>query len=224
MNARAKLILFWGLRLERPVAFHAYSGNEKQKVEMGPRTSWARVAETLDALDPERIDALNPNGNIIRSCKPDELEGEAEDAAEDSEGEGAAEASPVVAFDAETARLKLVIDAVNHAHDSAQEKVGLRNGEVFDRMIDLFETVKALVVDQSKVLNHQNSTIQKMQEEQLRDALERAQKGESGDSWLDDIVRPFADAMRQPAGGDDEPEPDDEPAAETPPAPNGKGH
>lgn len=215
MNARAKLIRFWAMAQERPVAFFAYVGNEKQKVEMGPRTTWARVAQTLDAMDPERIDALNSNGNVIRSCKPDEL-GDGDD---DDDGEGEAQpeaAAPLAVVDAETARLQLVIAAVNHAHDSAQEKVGLRNGEVFDRMIDLFDTIKTLVIDQSKVVTTQNSTIQKLQEEQVRQALERAAAGESGDGWLDKLIQPFIERLGDIDGGEAEPEAE-------PPAPNGKG-
>jgi hypothetical protein len=169
-------------------------------------------------MEADRIDALSVNGNIIRSCKPAELD--TPDGEETDDEEADDEPKPAVVVDAETARLQMVINAINHAHDSAQEKVGLRNGEVFDRMIDLFETVKALVIDQSKVVTSQNATIGKLQEEQVRAALERAAAGEGGDTWLDNLIKPFVEQMAGGAGGADEP-PDDEPAETS--APTGKG-
>jgi len=222
MNQRAKLIRFWAMRHERPVAFHAFTGNEKQKVEMGPRVSWARVAETLDALDPERIDALNANGNIIRSCKPDEL-GPEDDGEESEDGEQPA-APAIVATDGETARFQMFAGLLSAAYKDAQSQVGLRNDAVFNRMIDLFETLAQQSKDQAHALNVQQSTITKLYEQQIKDAFERAQNGGGGSgepSWIDDLVRPFVEAMQNQGGGAAD-EPDDEPAAPAA-APNGKG-
>ncbi len=221
MNAQAKLIRFWAMRHPRPASFLVYSGNEKSTVELGPRISWARVAESLDAMEPDRIDALSVNGNVIRSCKPAELDQDEDTEAEDDEERSADALKPIAAFDGETARFQMYSQQIAAAYKDAQAQVGLRNDAVFNRMIDLFETLAQQSKDQSHALNVQQATITKLYEQQIKDAFERAQTGGgSGESsWIDDLVRPLVEAMQNQAGGADEPD-EPEPA---PAATNGKG-
>jgi len=217
MNHAAKLIRFWAMRHPRPSKFRVFAGSEQSIVEVGPRVSWARLAETLEAMEPDRLDALNSADNVIRSCKPPELD-DADERDPDEDDPERPQVAPIVPDDPETRRFALFAQLLSKAYEDAQSKVGLRNGEVFDRMIDLFETLGQQAKDQQHALESQNKTIHALYEEQIKQAFERAQSGaEGGGGWVDDLIRPFVEAMREGQAG----APDDEPAATS--APNGKG-
>lgn len=235
MNQQAKRIRFWAMRNPKPHKFRVHTGNEKQIVEIvGPRTSWARIAETLEAFEADLIEALTSDDRVIRACKPNELDADASDdnadADPDADGDdNSARAVPAL-LDPETLRFNEFARHISNAYREAQTQVGLRNEAAFNRMIDLFETLAQQSKDQAHALNVQQATITKLYEQQIKDAFARAQTGEGGGEgggWIDDLVRPFVQAMQRADGGNagddggDDGAPDDEAA---PAAPNGKGH
>ena len=220
----AERIRFWAMRHPRPASFRVHSGaaDKPSLVELGPRVTWARVSETLAAMDPEMIEALAVNGSVIRACKPlelgdtvtDEPSTTAPTAAADYSGGGAA-------FDAETARFNQFSTLLSKAYTDAQAQVGLRNGAVFDRMIDLFETLAQQSKDQAAAIDTQQKTISKLYEQQIKDAFARANKAADADaepSLIDQLAETF---LKHAGGGHVEPDPEDEAAPVG--ATNGKG-
>ena len=75
------------MRVPRPVKIRITVGKDISEMEIGQRVSWARVAESLFALDAELLQALDEKGNLLRACKPQEP-GELDDDDSDDDAGG----------------------------------------------------------------------------------------------------------------------------------------
>ena len=67
-----KSLRYWCMRVPRPGKIRITVGKDISEMEIGQRVSWARVAESLFALDAELLQALDEKGNLLRACKPQE--------------------------------------------------------------------------------------------------------------------------------------------------------
>ena len=117
---------------------------------------------------------------------------------------------------------------LSQAYKDAQSQVGLRNGAVFDRMIDLFETLAQQSKDQAHALDVQQKTISKLYEEQLKQAFKRAGEQGTGSAEggiVEELISAFMQGTKGATVDADAEEIDDaeEPPAAAPAAPNGKG-
>ena len=202
------------MRNPRPTKIRITVGQDVSEMEIGQRVSWARVAESLFALDAELLQALDAKGNLVRACKPQEP-GEL-DEEDDELGGGASTlaSSPVVAVDAETQRWVLFAQLLSSGYKDAQAQAGLRTEVAFNRMIDLFEAVAASNEAKERALDSNRKTIDKLQSEALKQALQRASA--AGDDerggLVDQIIERFMGGVNFAEGETETP----------PPAPNGK--
>jgi hypothetical protein len=129
-----KQIRTWLMANPRPVSIRVKpaDGSETRIVDVSPGVTWSALADSVHALDPELLEALDGEGKISRVARPEEEpdEGEAETT---EQTQVAANVSAAVAnADAETQRLlvfgQLLAQAYRHSTDVA-----------FERMVALFE-------------------------------------------------------------------------------------
>jgi hypothetical protein len=108
-----KAIRYWLMRRPRPTFVRCVVGKEVSEMQFDARTSFARTAESLDAMDADRLEALDPNRVLIRACKPSEMD-EPEEAP--PEEEAPPPPASAVATDPETARFVLVANLISEAY------------------------------------------------------------------------------------------------------------
>ena len=204
MSPLAQSIRFWLMRRPRPVKVRLHVGKELSEIETGAGVSWARVAETVDSMDATKVEALDEKGTLIRACKPDEL-------AEPDEAEPDAAPAPVVAFDAETERMKLFATLLSNAYKEANQNAQLRSDMAFNTL--------AGIVDRMVRRDEANSrAIERIRDGLLREAEDRyasAPEGQAAEGMLGQVVGAFLGGAAQGQAKVDAPN-----GAPT----NGKGH
>jgi len=166
-----KEIRGWLLCQPRPAALRIVNDDQApHTLEIKPGQSWAQTADSVHALRPELIEALDDGGKIIRAIRPGDVESD-----EEVEPEGI----PMLANDPESARLmmfaRLLADAYKHSTDVA-----------FARLADLFEAVTSRAATLERTLDGLNRMM-------LRQAQEAAAEGgsEEGDSFEAMMMKAF---------------------------------
>jgi hypothetical protein len=157
------------------------SGDDTHLLEIGTM-KFAAVAISIDALDPEKIEALDPNGKLLRAIKPEQL---AEPSDEDESTPAAVAKSDAKQLEREMAMLvkfgELLADAYKHSTSVA-----------FGKMVELFDATARRGESLEKSLQ---ST-----ERLLRRAYEEGASGEKGEpSLLESMLTAFANGQAQHA-------------------------
>jgi hypothetical protein len=139
-------------------------GAAPQVLEIQPGMTFAAVAKTIVALDPEHVEALDKDGQLIRVY-----------AAEDEEGdEPEEEAGYEVPTDGESQRFiivaKLLGDAYKHSNQVA-----------FDKLGELFQAVVAREQAQAR-------SLEAMQKLLMKQALEAAAEGDAPEGSFEQMM------------------------------------
>lgn len=129
-NARMRAIRNWLLQQPRPHCVRVITGDEDHSIEVGHQ-KWAAIATSVDALEPDKIEALDEKGKLLRACKAEQLD-VAEDETDDSSTSDKKEAKKaerdqlaVIAAQTEMMRefARLLADAYKHSTSVAFEKL-----------------------------------------------------------------------------------------------------
>lgn len=192
----------WLLPSPRPVSVRVKCGKETHELNVAGQT-WAKVAQSIIALEPDRIEALDAEGKVLRVCKPQETD--------DDEAPAEASPAPVVpahAYDPETLRFelvaKLLADAYKHSTNVA-----------FDKIVDIVNAQNRRAESLERSLQASERLLRRQIEDQadeIAEAREEAEKGPLG--GLGDLVQGFIGGQQKAAEGAP-------PPAKTT---NGKGH
>jgi hypothetical protein len=129
MTPGTRLIRNWLLKPPKPHSLRVTSGDDTQTLEFGNQ-KYAAIAASIEALDPDKIEALDPNGKLIRAIKAEQFE---EPASEDDDGAPTAAAKTnAKQLEREMAMLskfgELLADAYKHSTTIA-----------FGKMVELFD-------------------------------------------------------------------------------------
>lgn len=204
MSPLAQSIRFWLMRRPRPVKLRLHVGKEVSEIECGAPVSWARVAETIDSMEAQKLEALSETGSLIRACKPDELA----EQDEDEDDNKAAPAPVVVPFDAETARMKVFADHLAEAYRFSNEQAFGTLAGIVDRLTRRSESTE-------RSLDHMRQIL-------LREAEQRFEAGQEPEgNALVQMASAFLGGIAQ-SGGVVAPKPTAAPNGA--PTTNGKGH
>jgi hypothetical protein len=119
----------WLLKHPRPHTVKVIDEHGGEHVVQCGQASWARCADSIIALRPDLLQAMTPDGQIIRACRPNDV---AEDwvAEDDPEGAPAPRRAPppplqipLTGLDPESARFslfaQLLAEAYKHSTDVA---------------------------------------------------------------------------------------------------------
>lgn len=199
----AKAVRYWLMRRPRPTFVRVVVGKEVSEMTFDSRTSFARTAESLEAMDADRLEALDAERRLIRATKPAELDDDDDEAAA-AEAEPEAPPAPVgaVATDPETARFVLVANLISEAYKHSTEVAFSKLAEITDRMTRRTESTERTIESLRRFMLAEA-------QEKLEDAAER----EPG--LLEQLAGAVAGGIQLGKDG----------AATAPAAPtNGKGH
>lgn len=133
----AKAIRGWLLCQPRASKIKIVSEDEQSHfIDIVPGTSWAQVAQSVEALKPDLVECIDAAGNLIRAVRPSD---------EDDEDE---EEGYTVSADGESQRLivfaKLLASAYKHSTSTAFDKLGELFESVTRRSESLEKTVEAM--------------------------------------------------------------------------------
>jgi hypothetical protein len=175
MNAR--LVRSWLLSRPRPASLKLKSQDAYNELPIEDSPNWAKLAESIETMDPDSIEAYDKDGKLLRAQKSDFFEDESDD--------------PVVArekakLDAETERFRCYSDHLAQAYRFATEVA-------FERMVDLFAAVNRRSEALEKSLDATHRLLGKAYQEQVDTALEQATSGDP----LDNIVGAFVQGAAQ---------------------------
>jgi hypothetical protein len=179
----AKEIRGWLLCQPRPVKLRITCEGKANVLPIDPSASWAAVGQSVAALKPELIEALDAKDDIIRAVRPED-EDEDEEIEEPEEGF-------VVPADGESQRLIVFAKLLADAHKFA-------TGVAFAKLGELFETVTRRSESLEKTVDSLNKVMVKMA---IEEAAEESGKG-GGDGGIGDIVQAFMQGAAKKAAED----------------------
>jgi hypothetical protein len=163
----AALIRNYLLRRPKPEGLRLTTGDHQEFLDIAKGSSWASLAESIEAIDPDLIEVLDKSGKLIRAVKRETLEQQAEETAETSPTSASPNSKHVV--DGETARFKEFSFHLAEAYKFA-------TGVAFERMVSLFEAVNRRSESLEKSLEATHRLLGKAYQEQVDLALENAQQ------------------------------------------------
>ena len=165
MNTRA--IRNWLILKPRPFALKCKCADGVHELEVDPNSNWTKLAESVEAIDPDQIELFDRAGKLIRAAKRDMF-----DDPDQNENE-ASNAVAKLALDAESARFKIFADHLAGAYQFATQIA-------FDKMVDLFAAVNRRSEALEKSLDATHRLLGKAYQEQVDQALENAENADPG--------------------------------------------
>ena len=183
MIPRPRLIRGWLLQMPRPAAVRISSGDDTHMLEVGTQ-KWAQVAASIEALDPDKIEALDAQGKLLRAIKAEQLEDPSDDSEESTAAAGETKRDSKQ-LEREMVMLtkfgELLADAYKHSTSVA-----------FGKMVELFDASNR----RGDALEKSLSTTEKL----LRRAYEEGARSpeEGGEpSLLESMLNAFASGQTQ---------------------------
>lgn len=184
MNAKG--VRNWLLVQPRPVALTLRCSDKVHELKVDPSQTWAHLAESVEAINPDIVEAYDPTGKLIRAARRDSLDATSDDDQTDTTKASATK----MELDAETARFKIFSDHLAQAYQFA-------TGVAFERMVDLFSAVNRRSESLEKSLEQTHRLLGKAYQEQVEQAFEHAEQ--SANDPVSGLVGAFLNGAAQGA-------------------------
>lgn len=140
-------------------------------------STWAAIAQSIDAMGAELLEALDEKGNLLRAVKVASLDDET------TEKGGESAVAKAIAIDGETERFRLFATLISDAYKYGYEVA-------FTKMVELFGAVNARTESIEKSLSTTERMLRKSYEDNLKLQMERA-AGEGGEGGLMSFLSSF---------------------------------
>ncbi|HSE01062.1 MAG TPA: hypothetical protein VLB72_10050 [Burkholderiales bacterium] len=190
------------LQLPKPAKIRVTAGDGEPQ-EIKPGRSYARTAETIEALGVDVIECFDKDGALLRALRLSEPEARRSDAADIPKG---------IEVDPSALMLTHFANLLHRAYEHSTEIA-------FTRLVELAERLSAHTESIEARLAHAESALRREQSDRIDDAFERAQeaiaKGDGSDPLAQQMIGAFLSARM---GGEQPPAPSKSNGAK----PNGK--
>lgn len=139
-------IRLWLLAKPRAVSLRVTCGGKVSTFGVAPNQSWAQIAASLEAMEPELIETLDAAGNVQRAVRPEAFDDE------ETPGEAAPAPAPAL-LDAESARFTLVANLLAQAHAASFQALvelanaNTRRAEAAERTAATYERLRRQELD-----------------------------------------------------------------------------
>lgn len=164
------------ISLPKPAMVRIYVDGEPSDLKVNNR-SYQKLAETIDAMDAERLECLDEKGNLIRAMRLDGAEVRRSDAAE---------IPLALANDPHAAMVTHCANLIHRAYEHSTEVAFARLVEVMDRMNE-----RSAGIEQR--LERAEAHARRLRDDQVQDAFDRAeeivqqaQQGQEGNGGIAD--------------------------------------
>lgn len=148
----------WLLQLPKPALVRCTVNGETE--ELKPGKSWQRLAESIAALDPEQVTALDAEGKILRAVRMDDSDARRSDAAAVPEA---------LKVDPQALMLTHFANLIHRAYEHSTETAFTKMVELVDRMNDRSQGIE-------ERLERAEARSRRLQDEAVSDAYERAEE------------------------------------------------
>jgi hypothetical protein len=156
------------LQLPKPAKIRISAGDGEQQ-EIKPGRSFARTAETIEALGVDLIECLDKDGAVIRALRLDGGDAHRSDAATVPAG---------IAADPHALMLTHFANLLHRAYEHSTEIAFTRLVELAERLSAHSESIESRLAHTESALRRERDDRQADEYERLRESLE---KGEGGD-------------------------------------------
>lgn len=178
----------WLLAPPRPASVRLLCDGAPKTLTKTSDQTWASLASSIDAIEPELIEVLDASGVVIRAIKPEVFEA----TATDDEPARQVTAKPID-FDAETVRFRIFADHVAAAYKHGYEVA-------FTRMCDVFEAVNRRSESLEKSLSTTERLLRSAYQDSLDKAVELAEtQAQTAADPLSNMVSAFVSGQAQAA-------------------------
>lgn len=147
----------WLLYQPRPSSLRLHCGTDRHDLPIQNGQSWARIAQSVDAMAPDMIQALDAEGKVLRACRPYEQQ-----SGDDDDDENKTRVPQ--GTDPETARWTLFAQLLSEAYRHANEVA-------FGKMVELFGAVSKRGESLERSLASTERMLRKAYEDQLEQAM-----------------------------------------------------
>lgn len=145
--------------LPKPSMVRIYVDGEPSELKVNNR-SYRKLAETIDAMDAERLECLDEKGQLLRAMRLDTAEARRSDAAE---------IPAVLATDPHAAMVTHCANLIHRAYEHSTEVAFARLVEVMDRMNDRSASIE-------QRLERAEAYARRLRDDQVQDAFDRAEE------------------------------------------------
>lgn len=164
----------WLLQVPKPQTIRVTVEGERTEIKPG-KQSYARLAETIVALDPELVECLGTDGDVLRAKRMNDVEAQRSDAAP---------MPAILQTDPHAAMLTHFANLIHRAYEHSTEIAFTKLAEITDKMGDRADAIE-------KRLERTEAVNRKMLQDQVDDAFERAQ--EQADRAVEEAANGSAD-------------------------------
>lgn len=147
------------ISLPKPALVRIYVDGEPSELKVNNR-SYQKLAETIDAMDAERLECLDSEGKLLRAMRLDAPEARRSDAAD---------IPAALAADPQAAMLTHCANLIHRAYEHSTEVAFAKLVEVMDRMNDRSTTIE-------QRLERSEALARRLRDDQVQDAFERAEE------------------------------------------------
>jgi hypothetical protein len=158
----AHTIRYWLVRRPQPTSIKVYAGEQVSELSRADGQTWADLAKTIEALDPDKIEVYNSAGKLIRATRSDDEDVEAA-------ADGATAKPTKATYDAETERLKVVSGLIADAYKFAV-------GVAFEKLTDMLNSNVAQTGNLWRTLEQSNRMMARLNQDIVDQALEQAEE------------------------------------------------
>lgn len=176
MNATQ--IRAWLLQQPRAACLRVLVGKDRQEIAVAGQ-SWAKLAATVEAMTPDRIEALDVGGNLIRAVRPADVDDVEQEPEPDPD---ASTHAPPTAYDPETTRFELVARLLADAHKFSV-------GVAFEKIVLIVDAQNRRSESLERALASAERLLRKQSEDLFEEAAERAREAE--ENPIKDMVNGF---------------------------------
>jgi hypothetical protein len=161
------------IQLPKPAKIRVSSGDGEPQ-EIKPARSYARTAESIEALGVDLIECIDKDGVVLRALRLSEPDARRSDAAELPKG---------IEADPHALMLSHFANLLHRAYEHSTEIA-------FTRLVELAERLSAHTESIEARLAHTESALRREQTDRIDDAYERAREAlEKGDASTDPLVQ-----------------------------------
>lgn len=202
----------WCMQAPRPAKVRVTDADDIVNEVICGVTPWTKVGETIAALRPELLQALDDKGNLLRAVRPGELSEdwnlvEENKPRKSQQGPAGVEGVRIEDLDPESKRMALVATLIANAYRHSTDVA-------FERLAELFDNLNRRQDNVERTREQMYRAHVKQLEEQLHGAgIEPADAPQGGLELLMRMAEGFLGGMNQGSG---------ETPPARPPAPNGK--
>lgn len=179
------------LQMPKPAAVRVYVDNEPKELVLRGR-SYQKLAESIDAMDGEKLECVDAEGKVLRVMRLDD---------EDAQRVQSPAMPAILSQDPQAALLSLFANELARAYQYATEIAFTKMVECFDRVNDRSSSIE-------QRLERAEALARRLRDDQVEDAFERAQEiadaaGQGGnDAFVNQMMEAFMSGrMNRQAGG-----------------------